>query len=160
MKLAGLTYDLFVGIVANALSVLLIVLFSVLLRFASKFWNLRCLRFFGVEKRRRLNVYYGCASVGTGWVGARESQETSRFAELFQLRIAGLGDGDSLLKTIFLAAVRVHGIPSCPGTEVTLEDSLITLGSSRYTLASDVFEKKLEPTIYFKLCAHKRVVGG
>jgi hypothetical protein len=145
-QVAGLTYELLVGVVANGLTLLLVVL----IRFFSKAWNVRCLRFFGVQKRRRLNVYYGCIPVGTNLVGARESQETNRFAELFQLRIPGLGDGDSLLKTIFLAAVRVHGIASCPGTHVTLGDSLITLGSPMYSVASGVFEKELESRIYLR----------
>jgi hypothetical protein len=141
--IVGFIYELGIGVGANLLTLLLVIL----IRFLSKGWNQKCLRFFGVYKRRRLNVYYGCASIGTGWVGARESQETSRFAELFQLRIPGLTDGDSLLRTIFLAAVKVQGLASCKDTKVSLEDSLITLGSPRYTLASDVFEKRIEPAI-------------
>src|SRR5438046_1970627 len=132
--IVGFISELGIGVGANVLTLLLVIL----IRFLSKLWNQKCLRFFGVYKRRRLNVYCGCASIGTGWVGARESQEASRFAELFQLRIPGLTDGDSLLKTIFLAAVKVQGLASCKDTKVNLEDSLITLGSPRYTLASDV----------------------
>ena len=78
--IGGFIYELGIGVGANLLTLLLVVL----IRFWSKTWNQECLEFFGVQKRRRLNVYYGCdASIGTGWVGAHESQETSRFAELF-----------------------------------------------------------------------------
>jgi hypothetical protein len=147
------SYELFIGVCANLLTVFLVIL----IRFASKGWKLRCVRFFGVGKRRRLNVYYGCdISIGTGFVGLWESQEAVRFAELFQLHIPGLGDGDSLFKTIFVAAVRVRGVASCPSTSVSLQDSFITLGSPKFTVASGVFEKDLEPrvkvsenTIYF-----------
>ena|SRR5438876_2652575 len=143
IHIAGFKYDLFVGVAANGLSLALVLL----IRVASKRWNRKCAQFFGVQKRRQLNVYYGCISVGTGLVGARESHEVIRFAELFRLGIGGRGDSDSLLKRVFLATVRVCGIPSCPGTEVSLENSLITLGSPKFSLASAVFERELEPKI-------------
>ena len=146
-QIAVLGYDLSVGIAANVLTVVL----AILIRFGfSQFWDVRRTRFFGVQKRRRLNVYYGCIPVGSNLVGAVESQEAKRFAELFQHRIPGLGDRDSLLNQIFLAGVKVTGIPSCPGTRVNLEESLITLGSPMYTFASGVFEGTLEPRVYFR----------
>jgi len=140
-QIAAFTYDLFAGVAANALTLALVLLSRV----ASKAWTRKCARFFGVQKRRQLDIYYGCFSVGTGLVGAVESQET--ITELFRIGLGGRGDSDSLLKRIFLATVKVCGIPSCPGTGVNLENSLITLGSPRFTLASGVFEKELEPKI-------------
>ena len=146
-QIAGLGYDVSVGIGANVSTVGL----AVLIRFGfSQFWDVRRKRFFGVQKRRRLNVYYGCIPVGANLVGAVESQEAKRFAELFQHRVPGLGDRDSLLNQIFLAGVKVTGIPSCSGTPVNLEESLITLGSPMYTFASGVFERTLEPRVSFR----------
>jgi hypothetical protein len=146
MLFAAVLQDIGIGILANVLTIGL----ALAIRLLSRLLNRRQLRFFGVHKTRRFTVYCGCIPVGSNLVGAAESQEANRFAELFQYRIPKLTDGDSLLSRIFLAGVRVKGIASCVGTPVSLEDSFLGLGSPVYTFASAVFEKDLEPRAYIR----------
>jgi hypothetical protein len=132
-------YDLSVGLLANfAFLALLLALSFAFSHIASR----SLFDFFGVRSNRRLTVYYGIFPSGS--VGVGESQEVWRFARLFQHRIPGLREGDSMLKTIFFNSVQVSGVPSPVGTQINLAQSIITLGSPLYTHASDIFETKLE----------------
>ena len=89
----GLTYELVVGIVANILTVVVVVVVLALWEFGVK--RRRLFKFFGLAQEKTLRIFIGHIphdAVPQGLVGFEESSAALRLAELFESPIPGLSD--------------------------------------------------------------------
>ncbi|MGB8371175.1 MAG: hypothetical protein ACLPYZ_05385 [Limisphaerales bacterium] len=134
------------GLLTNIITLVLTLLIAWFL-YAS-FGRRGLLKFFGVENGKLLRIYVGHVpfpSVPKGFVGFEEISEAKNIEALFKSVIPGLGEQPGLLKFLQVADIQTEILPGeMNHPDVTLDHSLISLGSPTSNFASLLLETELK----------------
>ena len=134
------------GLLTNIVTLILTLLIAWFLYAA--FGRRSLLKFFGVEQGRVLRIYVGHVpfpSVPKGFVGFEEISEAKNIEALFKSVIPGLGEQPGLLKFLQVADIETEILPGeANNPNVTLDHSLISIGSPTSNFASSLLETELK----------------
>ena len=140
------TSEIWNGLLTNIVTLVLTLLIAWLL-YAS-FGRHSLLKFFGIEKGKALRIYVGHVpfpSVPKGFVGFEEINEAKNIEAMFKSVIPGLGEQPGLLKFLQVADIETKILPGeVNNPDVSLDHSLISLGSPTANFASSLLETELK----------------
>lgn len=148
--------DILKGITANLLTLAIVILIA---------WSwhvtagrLKLMRFFGLAKDKTLRIFIGnlgAPNAPEGLVAFEESSEARNLEGLFRSLIPGLGAQPGLFRFLQVGDADVKVMRGRPGDpEVTLEHSVISLGSPMSNHASALIGTELQSPVRLNLNRH------
>ena len=161
------------GILENLISDVLFLILAIIIGWALYKLSHRAklLKFFGIEKSRRIILYASNLRVKTGGaIGISGQQlsyqgstaafgeivEANRFRGLFNFLLPSLSEAPGLLSKLLVSDVQVQILLSpLDNSQIESSTSFVTLGSPAYNIASGFAEKELHSKAKFGLVPHE-----
>lgn len=160
---------MFLDILTNLLSDFVFLIFAIVLGWAYLYCTrrYRLLRFFGIEKDRRILIYlsnlrvkqFGAIGVDekprsySGSAGAfMEINAANRFRDLLNYFLPSISDNPGLLSKILISDVQVQILPSpLEIGKIDNHTTIITMGTPAYNVVSNYVETELNSLARFEL---------
>jgi len=157
--------DILVNIISDTIFLVILIILGWLFYNVTK--RSKLLRFFGIEKSRRIVIYLSNLRIPSfsakGIDGRKRSYEGSagafgeihiatRFRDLFNYILPSLSDNPGILSKILISDVKIHLIQSpLKNREIENIATFIAFGTPAFNIASGVIEDRFKSQAHFEL---------